>query len=168
MQDISPPVTPVITVSQSGSPVVSASPVITTRSPVMLPHRSPATMHNQSPVQHNTQRLLPMLHRSSTGTPPPPPPPILPHVSPAHTAIQVRHTEASPKNSVRGESSSSKQQESAMFNGLHGFSQSQLHPLQQATLLQQVRTRKTLLDIACKARGRISITFNLSHSIRHI
>ena len=138
MQDISPPVTPVIAVSQSGSPVISASPVITTRSPVMLTHRSPATMHNQSPVQHNTQRLLPMLHRSSTSTPPPPPPPILPQVSPAHTAVQVRHTDASPKNSVRGESSL-KQQENATFNGLHGFSQSQLHPLQQATLLQQVQ-----------------------------
>jgi hypothetical protein len=114
--------------------------VITTRSPIMLTHRSPATMHNQSPVQPNAQRLLPMPHRTSTSTPPPPPPPIFPQVSPVQTAAHVRHTEAFPKNSVRTcMESSSKQQESTTFNGVHGFSQSQLHPLQQATLLQQVR-----------------------------
>ncbi|CAB3998632.1 WW domain-containing adapter with coiled-coil isoform X1 [Paramuricea clavata] len=140
LQDISPPVTPVIAVCQSRSPAVAVSPVITTRSPIMLTHRSPATMHNQSPVQPNAQRLLPMPHRTSTSTPPPPPPPIFPQVSPVQTAAQVRHTEASPKNSVRASmESSSKQQESATFNGLHGFSQSQLHPLQQATLLQQAQ-----------------------------
>ena len=140
LQDVSPPVTPVIAVSRSGSPVVVASPVITTRSPVTLTHRSPATMHNQSPVQQNAQRLHPMPPRTLSSTPPPPPPPIFPHVSPAQIAAQVRHTEASPKNSIRGTLESSlKQQESTTFNGLRGFSQSQLHPLQQATLLQQVQ-----------------------------
>ena len=137
MQDVSPPITPIITVCQSGSPVVVASPVVTTRSPVTLSHRSPATMHSQSPVQQNSQRVLPMPQRTVTSTPPPPPPPIFPQASPAHTTVQVRHSEASPKNSIRSHPESlSKQQES--INGLHNFSQSQLHPLQQATLLQQV------------------------------
>ena len=140
LQEVSPPVTPAIAVNQSGSPAVVASPVVTTRSPVTLTHRSPATIHNQSPLQQNTQRLLPIPQRTSTNTPPPPPPPIYPQVSPAHTAAQVRHTEASPKNSIRSHPESlSKQQENTTFNGLHNFSQSQLHPLQQATfLLQQV------------------------------
>lgn len=140
LQDVSPPVTPVITVSQSGSPAVAASPVITTRSPITLTQHSPAAIHNQSPVLQNAQKLLAVPRRTSTSTPPPPPPPISLHISPVHTTAQVWHAAASPKSSVRVSlDGSSTQKENKTFNGLHGFSQSQLHPLQQATLLQQVR-----------------------------
>ncbi|XP_028408971.1 WW domain-containing adapter protein with coiled-coil-like [Dendronephthya gigantea] len=132
LQNVSPTVTPVITVSQSTSPAVA------TCSPIMVTYRSPANIQTHSPVQQNAQRLLPMSQRTSTNTPPPPPPPIFPQVSPAHNIVtsQARHTETSPKNVVRSNVEGLlKQQENTMFNGLHG----QLHPLQQATLLQQAQ-----------------------------
>ncbi|XP_046859473.1 WW domain-containing adapter protein with coiled-coil-like [Xenia sp. Carnegie-2017] len=129
LHDVSPPRTPVTTAGQSKSPLVTVSPLISSHSPV-VPQHSPVT--KSSPRHATPQRLRTMTNRSSTSTPPPPPPPCFPHASPAHTLTPARPSETSPKTSAAKEGSS--------YNGFpQGFSKAQLHPLQQATLLQQAQ-----------------------------
>ena len=150
LQDISPPVTPINVSIQNSSPRIAASPVISTRSPVLLAHqRSPVllahqqspSLQNQSPVQPNPQRHL-TTHHGNSSTPPPPPPPLASHTSAAPTPLSGTTTQAHcgdssiPNSSLRNDVTFSRLAEDASFNGIHVLSQTQLHPLQQATLLQ--------------------------------
>lgn len=141
LQDISPPVTPIAVPIQNSSPCIGTSPVINTRSPVLLAHQRSPNLKNQSPSHHNPQRHL-TSHDSHSSTPPPPPPPVIPHTSASQTlpsgSTKGHHSEGLHQNSpqVNVLDSSTRLPEDSSLNGIHVLSQSQLHPLQKATLLQ--------------------------------
>ena len=126
------------------SPVISTrSPVLLAhqRSPVLLAHQQSPSLQNQSPVQPNPQRHL-TTHHGNSSTPPPPPPPLASHTSAAPTPLSGTTTQAHcgdssiPNSSLKNDVTFSRLAEDASFNGIHVLSQTQLHPLQQATLLQ--------------------------------